>query len=231
MSCVYALVSTESPTDIRYIGISKYDTPDNRLARHLSSAKSNNPRISNLPIYKWISKHISAGHEIHYILLETGLSWDEACYLEVEQIKDHRNLGYDLLNMTDGGEGTLGSSRSQESRERARAYWTEERRAKQRENTKARPPHVFTEAEKEQLKQSATTRHESLRNSGLIWGVDLGPIDKTPKEVKERIVKDHQSGKSYRKIAKELNEENIPTAQDKTWHPSSIKNIYDRYSV
>jgi hypothetical protein len=231
MSCVYALVSTEDPTNIRYIGISKYDTPDNRLARHLSSAKSSNSSIRNLPIYKWINKHTLAGHEIHYILLETGLSWDEACYLEIEQIKDHKNIGYDLLNMTDGGEGTLGSIRSEESREKARAYWTDERRAKQRENTKSRAPHVFTDEEKEQLKQSATARHEALRNSGLIWGVDLGPIDKTTKEVKERIVFDHQAGKSYRKIAKELNDEKIPTAQGKTWYPSSVKNIYDRYSV
>lgn len=231
MSCLYALISTKEPDIIRYIGISKYDTPDDRLKKHLQTAKTGNDRLLSLPIYKWINKNINAGHDIHYILLETGLSWDEACILEKDHISDYRALGIDLLNVTGGGEGLLGVKHSEESIQKIKDYWTPERRAEQRKNTLSRPAHIFTEEEKQKLKESAKKRHKEIRNAGLVWGVDLGPRDRTPKHIKDRIVADHNNGKSFRKIAEELNKEGVPTSNNKKWYATSIKNIYDRYAV
>jgi hypothetical protein len=230
MSCVYGLFSTKEPEQIRYIGISKHEDADKRLAVHLSSAR-NDKRLSHLPVYRWINKHESEGFSIGYIIINDGLSWEEACFLEIENIKDYRLLNNKLLNMTDGGEGFLGGSHSEESREKMRAYWTFERREQQRERTKSRPIHVFTEDQLEKMKQSATKRHHKLRESGLIWGLDVGPKDKTPSQIKERIVEERKSGRSYGQISSGLNKDQVPTANGGKWYPTSVKNIYDRQNL
>ena len=227
MSCVYGLISTKEPDRVRYIGISKHENADKRFASHMHTAK-NDKRVSHLPVYKWVNKHILEGHSIGYVLLESGLSWDEACHLEKEHIKDYRLLDVGILNMTDGGEGAYGYKHSEESRDKMRAYWTEEKREEQRGRTKSRPIHVFTEEELERMSISAKGRHQRLRDSGLVWGLDVGPKDKTPKAVKDRIVQEKDSGLSYRTIANKLNLENVPTANGSKWYATSVKNIYDR---
>jgi hypothetical protein len=146
----------------------------------------------------------------------------------MQHISDYKSMGIDLLNATDGGEGRLGTVVSAETREKIRSYWTEEKRAAQREAIKSRPPHVFTEDDLKKMSESAKIRHENLRNSGLAWGLDVGPKDKTPKEIKDRILKERNSGLSYRTIANSLNSDNIPTANGGRWYATSVKNIYDR---
>lgn len=230
MSCVYGLISTKEPDRIRYIGISKNENADKRLAVHLKSARSDK-RLSHLPVYKWINKHEAEGFSIGYVLIDTGLSWDEACHLEVEHIREYRLLDIGILNMTDGGEGFLGGSHSEESKEKMKAYWTEEKRAAQRERTKSRPVHIFTEEELERMSEKAKARHKKLRDSGLVWGLDVGPKDKTPKEVKDRIVEERKSGKSYKQISDGLNKDMVPTANGGKWYPTSIKNIFDRQNL
>jgi hypothetical protein len=224
------LFSTKEPERIRYIGISKNDNADKRLAVHLKSAR-NDSRLQHLPVYKWINRHEADGYSIGYVLIETGLSWDEACHLEMEHIKDYRLIESSLLNMTDGGEGFLGGSHSEESREKMRAYWTPERREIQRSNTKNRPAHVFTEEELERMSELAKVRHKKLKESGLVWGLDVGPKDKTPKEIKDRIISERRSGKSFQKIADGLNADNVPTSNGGKWYPTSVKNIFDRQNV
>lgn len=227
MCCVYGLISTKEPDRVRYVGISKHENADKRVAAHLSSAR-NDKRLSHLPVYKWINKHEADGFSIGYVLIDTGLSWDEACYLEIEHIKEYRLLDDGLLNMTNGGEGFLGGSHSEESREKIRSYWTPEKREAQREKTKSRPVHVFTEEELNRMSELAKSRHKSLRDSGLVWGLDVGPKDKTPKEIKDRIIAEKLSGKSYRQIASSLNNDGILTQNGRKWYPTSVKNIFDR---
>jgi hypothetical protein len=229
MSCVYGLFSSKEPDRVRYVGISKNENADKRMAVHLTSAR-NNEKLARLPVYKWIKKHEADGYKIGYVLIETGLSWDEACYLEIAYIKDYRALDSGILNMTDGGEGFLGGKFSEESIEKIRAYWTPERRELQMERGKSRPKHVFTDEQMERMSESAKGRHKRLRESGLVWGLDVGPKDKTPKEVKDRIFKERLDGKSYQKIANDLNRDEIPTANQRKWYPTSVKNICDRQS-
>lgn len=228
MSCVYGLFSTKEPDRVRYIGVSKHENADKRFAVHLSSAR-NDSRLQHLPVYKWINKHESEGFSIGYVLIESGLSWDEACILEMQHIADYKAIDPELLNMTAGGEGFLGGKHSEESKEKMKAFWTDERRELQRARMKERPAHVFTEAEIEKMSEAAVERHRKLKNSGLVWGLDVGPKDKTPKQVKDRIIAERHSGRSFRQIADSLNSEGVETANGRKWYATSVKNICDRY--
>jgi hypothetical protein len=229
MSCVYGLFSSKEPDRVRYIGISKNENADRRLITHLSTAKSLK-KVSSLPIYKWINKHTDDGHSIGYILIENNLSWEEACFLEKKYISDYKLLDSGILNMTDGGDGFTGRH-TEETREKIKSYWTQEKRDKQRELGKLKPKHIFTEDEIFRMSEAAKTRHKKYQELGLAWGIDVGPKDKIPKEIKERIKLEKDSGLSYRKIADGLNSDKVPTSNGKKWYPTSVKNIYDRFSV
>lgn len=71
--------------------------------------------------------------------------------------------------------------------------------------------------------------HKDRRARGVVWGVDMGPKNKTPDEIKARIVKEHSSGKSYRAIAEALNNDGVPTQNSGKWHATTVKNIFDNY--
>ena len=74
MPCVYTLQSSKDLTAIRYVGISQYETPDHRLAKHLTSARTG----SNYAVHQWIRKHISQGHAVTFATVVAGISWEEA---------------------------------------------------------------------------------------------------------------------------------------------------------
>jgi DNA invertase Pin-like site-specific DNA recombinase len=69
--------------------------------------------------------------------------------------------------------------------------------------------------------------HKDRRDRGVVWGVDMGPKNKTPEEVKDRIISSRLKGLSYREIADALNSDGIPTQNGRKWHPSTVKNIVD----
>lgn len=73
--------------------------------------------------------------------------------------------------------------------------------------------------------------HQDRRDSGKIWGVDLGPKSQVPENVGERILTRRKSGVSYKKIAEELNKAGVPTVLGgKQWYPSTVRNAYLRFS-
>jgi len=69
--------------------------------------------------------------------------------------------------------------------------------------------------------------HKDRRDRGVVWGVDMGPKNKTPLEVKDRILSLRIKGLSYREIADALNKDEIPTQNGRKWHPTTVKNIVD----
>jgi site-specific DNA recombinase len=71
--------------------------------------------------------------------------------------------------------------------------------------------------------------HKDRRERGVVWGVDMGPMNKTSQEVKERIIKERKSGKSYRAIAESLNRDGISTQNKTKWYATTVKNIYDSF--
>ena len=69
--------------------------------------------------------------------------------------------------------------------------------------------------------------HKDRRARGVVWGKDMGPMNKTPQEVKDRIVLERSKGASFRKIADGLNQDSIPTQNQRQWHPTTVKNLLD----
>jgi DNA invertase Pin-like site-specific DNA recombinase len=69
--------------------------------------------------------------------------------------------------------------------------------------------------------------HKDRRDRGIVWGRDMGPKNKTPLDIKERIMLQRSSGRSYSKIADQLNADCIPTQNGKKWYASTVKNIVD----
>jgi len=69
--------------------------------------------------------------------------------------------------------------------------------------------------------------HKDRRDRGIVWGVDMGPMNKTPEEIKEKIISLRSSGLSYQKIADRLNAEGVPTQNGRQWYPTTVKNLVD----
>jgi site-specific DNA recombinase len=72
--------------------------------------------------------------------------------------------------------------------------------------------------------------HKDRRARGVVWGVDMGPRNKTSKEVKQRIFSEREAGASYRSIANGLNKDNIPTQNGRQWYATTVKNLVDSFN-
>jgi DNA invertase Pin-like site-specific DNA recombinase len=71
--------------------------------------------------------------------------------------------------------------------------------------------------------------HQDRRNSGKVWGVDLGPLPVISESVIERIEKERSVDLSYKVIADGLNRDEIPTALGgETWYASTVRHAYLR---
>ena len=70
--------------------------------------------------------------------------------------------------------------------------------------------------------------HKHRRESGQVWGVDIGPKQLISNEIRARIADERDKGLSLRAIARLLDAEGIPTAYGGKWTASSIKYVLDR---
>jgi DNA invertase Pin-like site-specific DNA recombinase len=72
--------------------------------------------------------------------------------------------------------------------------------------------------------------HKHRRDSGQVWGVDLGPKKRISEEVLNRIYAERAAGQSMNGIARILNAEGVPAAYGGKWAASSIKYVLDQQS-
>ena len=72
--------------------------------------------------------------------------------------------------------------------------------------------------------------HKHRRDSGQVWGVDLGPKKRIPEAVLNRIYTERAAGQSMNGIARILNAEGVPAAYGGKWSASSIKYVLDQQS-
>lgn len=72
--------------------------------------------------------------------------------------------------------------------------------------------------------------HKHRRDSGQVWGVDLGPKKRIPQDVLDRIYAERDAGQSMNGIARILNAEGTPAAYGGKWSASSIKYVLDQKS-
>jgi len=105
MSCVYSLSSSADPENIRYVGRTKHNTPERRLATHLSNARNTD---YDSHVYRWIRTTEQEGYTVVCTVLEDSLSWEETALREIHYISEFRSQGFDLTNKTDGGDGPSG---------------------------------------------------------------------------------------------------------------------------
>ena len=72
--------------------------------------------------------------------------------------------------------------------------------------------------------------HKHRRDSGKVWGKDLGPKQLISDEIRSRIIAEREKGLSLRVIARMLDVEGVPTAYGGKWSASSIKYVLDQQS-
>lgn len=110
---IYALYHQDD-YKIRYIGLTTLGA-ESRLKRHIYQSKYNEKVGIQRKISNWVNKY---SDRILIRVLEEcpENNTDYLCYAERYWISFYRNLGVDLLNATDGGEGTFGWVPSDETR-------------------------------------------------------------------------------------------------------------------
>lgn len=107
---LYALCEPDTQNKFRYIGIS-YDA-QNRYKQHLFDKV-------NIHKYYWIKKHRENGLSPNLVILESGLTPEQAFDKEIMYIDFFKSEGYDLINMTKGGTAPmLGKKHTEESKKK-----------------------------------------------------------------------------------------------------------------
>lgn len=105
MGCVYGLYAGSNSDDVRYIGCTKNGDAQKRLRGHIKNSTETDTKRNSWPIYNWIRKETSAGNPINFVILGYFDSWEGTLSAEVDFIKEYRQGGFKLLNVTNGGEG------------------------------------------------------------------------------------------------------------------------------
>lgn len=105
---VYALFSSEKPTEIRYIG--QAVDLKKRIYNHSHSARKGQQQ----PVYDWMRSIKKAGFKVLIRVLVKNAIYNQT---EQQMIRKYKPTGL-LLNLTDGGEGALGRTLSEETRKK-----------------------------------------------------------------------------------------------------------------
>lgn len=159
-----AYLVTNTINGKQYVGISKHSTPDARWLSHVKESRS--PRGKNILLKQAIRKYGSGSFIIDS--LASARTWKDLCEVEVALIAQYQTFwvhkrGY---NMTLGGDGTLGSIPSRESRDRQAAAQTGKKRSEQaRANLKAATQRRLTE-QLAWLHTPASREKAALSNTG-----------------------------------------------------------------
>jgi hypothetical protein len=111
MPSLYVLHRKSNPKDIRYVGITIHSDVKKRFMGHLDKTKSG----VNRPVNDWINKYYP---DIEVKKVSSAKTWEEVCRKEVALIAKLRSEGYRLLNMTNGGDGSVGVKDSEETRKK-----------------------------------------------------------------------------------------------------------------
>lgn len=88
---------------------------------------------------------------------------------------------------------------------------------------------AMAEMERGMISERQKDVHEDRRQSGKVWGVDLGPLPLVKDAIRDRIVLERDAGLSFQEIADKLNFESVPTATGGSkWYKSTVRHLYLR---
>lgn len=110
---VYALHLEDG--DYRYIGICV--DPKKRMREHRHHASKG----TTYPVYRWMRKH---ENEVYMTVIAVTEDYEQAKVLEIYWIAEARSSSVKMLNMTDGGDGTIGYKYTEEQIANARIAHT-----------------------------------------------------------------------------------------------------------
>lgn len=159
--------------DVFYIGIGKPNRPFSKLDRNI-----------------WWSNIVNKfGYEVE--IIKENLSWGEACILEKEYIKKYgrKDLGLgELVNLTDGGEGSYGYKHTEESKNKKRGpnnfmYGKKHIEDSINKIKEKRKTQVFSEERNRKVGESASVRNKGKTSPRK--GVKLS------EETKEKMRQSH----------------------------------------
>lgn len=152
---IYTLSSSNNPDIIRYIGKTK-ESLKKRLAGHITLAKINKIKgYFHNYTSNWINKEIELGNTIIIKELDSTSenNWE---YLEKYWISQFKAWGFNLTNLTDGGDGNKNQYFSKESN-LARSIALK---------GKKRPKEVCLKISKSSLGKKLTEKHKlNVKNS------------------------------------------------------------------
>lgn len=155
--------------EVRYIGITS-KTLKERLRHHLKDAN-----VFKLKSHKkyWIRQLLDKGMSPIIVLLETCNDYESGLKREIELISEYKSLGYNLVNNTNGGQGTIGLKltpqqkieKSLRQTGKKLPSWTEERRKLMISILKGRK---MTDEQKEKMRKPKSEIHKKkLRDVNL----------------------------------------------------------------
>lgn len=153
----------------------------------MSDHRKNARYGSNRPVYKWMRKH--GIQNIDPVVLETVDSVEKMFALEKEYILQYRAAGVNLLNCTDGGEGTLGFRHSAEK-------YKEMAEKRRRENLSPETRKRLSESSKRENLSPETRKRMSESHKGK------APAAKLTEDQVREIRKECLSNPSNIEIAK-----------------------------
>jgi predicted GIY-YIG superfamily endonuclease len=105
--CVYKMYSVNEEDKSIYIGVSQ--NYKQRAYKHSSCRKSK--ENAEKPLYIWINDIIdNKGEKVIFEVIDKELSEKQAFDIEIEYIKQYKDLGYIVLNLSEGGKGNKGNT-------------------------------------------------------------------------------------------------------------------------
>lgn len=96
---IYGLTSSDAPETVRYVG-QTWQKLNRRLVLHRYQSKN---ITAHTPVGKWIRSKLEKGLSINIISLKENAKWDSD---EIVMIKELKAQGANLLNLSEGGQGT-----------------------------------------------------------------------------------------------------------------------------
>lgn len=103
--CIYKMYSENKEDTSLYIGVTK--NYKSRVYKH--SVDRKRKEHSSKPLYIWLNNIIENElGKIIFELIEKELSEEHAFLLEIEYIRNYKELGFNVLNLSEGGKGHKG---------------------------------------------------------------------------------------------------------------------------